>query len=465
MKTTRRVLLATLLTALTTIHVGTFAQSKGASKAMATTLWPRETRTTISGVDTRVYDMKTAVSNGAFYYAHFDAVNGASSVPMSVLTAQGSPNALTAAATGESYAFNSERVAADVTISSGITLSHYDRGFADLNPIHGTWRFVVSALTAGGGNVETVIGDLTEPAVASGETRDVLYTTTIPVPTPITVAAGQRIVVRIYLVATSGNTLASAGTSNLSGVTGRATMRIAGPAVNKGDVNLSFGETITFVSNATTLYPRRTTTAAIGNFFDLLPTGVTQTGQTGVVTTVASGTEIQWTRTAGGIALEWISPRFNQSWNFNTPDSTVPAATFKAVVRESANTVNVSVRLKLFRYRAGVETPMFQNDYTFEISPLSLTQISTTALGGSNSITPTPFLPDDRLIVRLYVIPAPSTTMAAGSATLNYDAATSGVGETSVTLYDLPVNPFKAETDPATPATVPDGLNMLGLGN
>lgn len=57
---------------------------------------------------------------------------------------------------------------------------------------------------------------------------------------------------------------------------------------------------------ATKLFLRNTTNNAIGVFQDMQTTAGSGS-TTGVVNTTASGTEIQWTQTAGGTVLEFIS--------------------------------------------------------------------------------------------------------------------------------------------------------------
>ncbi len=92
---------------------------------------------------------------------------------------------------------------------------------------------------------------------------------------------------------------------------------------------------------ATKLFLRQTYASGIGAFLDMLPTASTDY-ITGVVNTAASGTQIQWTDSAGGSVLEWISGRV-PSGGFTLSGT----MSFSLWARESNMSANCGARARL----------------------------------------------------------------------------------------------------------------------
>src|SRR5678816_2979974 len=109
---------------------------------------------------------------------------------------------------------------------------------------------------------------------------------------------------------------------------------------------------------ATKLFLRETTVTAIGSFRDMLASaGASLT--TGVVNTAGSGTQIQWTKTAGGAVLEWISGRVPVG-GFTLSGT----MTFNIWASESATAANAGGRVRVFkRTAAGSESEVGGGPY------------------------------------------------------------------------------------------------------
>lgn len=424
---------------------------------MATTVYPRHTRTTLAGQSGLAYDI-TATAPGTITsrWFNFVPVDGGTRVVSRTISGNSKATGNRLADPFVDVGMYSERVAAEVTISSDIQVKHYNRIFLTMDPFKVAFRFELTKIAVSG-MVETPIGSVTEPAPISGENGSAQYTATLPVPTPVTLYPGERLVLRCYLDPAPGQTMV--GDPNGLSI-GLAWGNING---QPSQISMVFAETLTFTSNTTTLYARRTNTTGIGNFLDLLPTVPTQTAATGVVNSPGSGTgEVQWTRTAGGTLLEFISGRFKDYYYFNGPDATAVPVTATWAARESVATANLAPRFKLFHYRNGVETLIHMNTALSEMLTANADINLAGYVSGANFfLQPIAFQPDDRIILRLYITNV-GGNFAAGTATINYDESTA---KGFVRLFDLPVSGFKAEGDPAEKPIVPDGMKTLGMGN
>src|SRR5688500_15727922 len=140
---------------------------------------------------------------------------------------------------------------------------------------------------------------------------------------------------------------------------------------------------------ATILFLRNTTTSGVSGYQDLSAAQGASVA-TGVVNTTASGTEIQWTATAGGSVIAWISGRSpTGGW---TLSGTV---TFEIYALESNMNANIGARARLFkRTAAGVITEIgggpFNDGVEFSTSAGLMTWTGTPSS--------TPFAEDDQLI-------------------------------------------------------------------
>lgn len=345
--------------------------------------------------------------------------------------------------------FYSERFTQQFTLSGLITVNMRTNTFSPSLPLRG--RYKISKVTTGGSMVETPILSMDMASdIVSGSSTDNRATGTPP--NPVVIAPGERLVLRVYLFPSGGTW----GTFNTA-----AWQYDASGSLN-GVTWIEITETVTTRVNGTKLYLRRTTANGIGSFMDLLTTIGSTAATTAIVNTVASATEKQWTKTAGGALAEWISPRFNAGWSTDTVNSIAARVT----ALESSASANCTVRMRAFRRQPdGTETQCGQWDYTVELSTTAIWVPNTVPGAVMTSLTPMAFNEDDRIVVRFYIIPAPSTTMGGGfTCTLQYDHnVANAVGESWITIEDAA--DFKLETDPARSFTVPGGLSELGIGN
>ncbi len=424
---------------------------------MATTLFMNAQRSTVEGKADVAYDARTVQAGANAQGFHFWPTNGGDMIPgTGIGTASTNvPTPVTGSWDGKTYWWYSPRVSAPVTISSAISWHHQGRDFATMNPVHATFRAEVYKQTYGGSQIETLIGALTESAVGSGEARATYFTSSIPVPAPIALAAGERIVFKVFLVPVPGQTMVASSSSIVLPF---------GTLSPNSEMDLVFAETISFSANTTTLTLKNTTASGIAGYKDMIVANPNVVSVTYATTVTAGATEVPTTVSAGGAALAFISPRFAGPWIFDSPDPGVTAVQ-NAQVRslESASTVNADIKMKLFRWRNGVETEIYSVTHGAELSTSAFPN-ALSSLTYQYSFTRTPFLADDRLVARFYAVPVSGQTMGAGTVSIQSE------GQTTITysrfnILDAPMAGFKLETDPATPATVPDGLTLLGLGN
>ncbi len=175
----------------------------------------------------------------------------------------------------------------------------------------------------------------------------------------------------------------------------------------------------------------------------------------------AVGLEIALTTPAAGTPLEWISPRLSTSWWFDNPDSSAMAVGIRQAMGQVNTSVNAALMLRLYRWRAGVETQVFEYVHNAELAGAPSDTLYAVVAG--QTVVPTGFQPDDRVVVR--ILASPVGTLGGGYVSLVYDAGSATFPTALIDLFDLPVNPFKLETDAATPATIPDSMMTLGLQN
>lgn len=169
------------------------------------------------------------------------------------------------------------------------------------------------------------------------------------------------------------------------------------------------------------------------------------------------GISVQLVAASTDVPLEWIGPRFASGWAAETANQF--GGNVWAV--ESSFAANCGVRVKVFRRQPdGTESQI----YTVSTSELVVFE------GGSGlkslaggTVTPTSCQPDDRLVVRPYLINV--GTMGGGATcTLYYDHDVADVdGDSFLTFVGLPE--WKGEGDPVAPTRITDAQSLSGIGN
>lgn len=190
---------------------------------------------------------------------------------------------------------------------------------------------------------------------------------------------------------------------------------------------------------ATTLWLRNTlsaSTAATPAHLDLTAAaGAAE--QTATVTTVNSGTEIQWTR-SGALALTFASGRVPTAGLTFAAGASI---TYSFWGKESAAGVNGGLRAKLFqRGWSGTETLINSSDFASELTTTLAEKVWTGTCTSSISL-----IEDERLLLRVYARNV--GTMGAGNATLTYNGGNAANGD-SFLLFSATTT-LKAESDPA----------------
>src|SRR5688572_20802671 len=185
----------------------------------------------------------------------------------------------------------------------------------------------------------------------------------------------------------------------------------------------------------TKLFLREAVGNGISSYRDMLATAGSSL-TTGVVNTTASGTQIQWTKTAGGSVLEWISGRV-PAGGFTLSGT----MTFNIWAQESATAANCGGRVRVFkRTAAGSESEIGGGPYNDGV------EFGTTraAMNWTGAPTSTAFAENDRIIVRYYITNV-GTMGGSRTCTMAYDAATGGADGDSWFQINENVS-FKAET-------------------
>lgn len=167
--------------------------------------------------------------------------------------------------------------------------------------------------------------------------------------------------------------------------------------------------------DSVTLYLRNTQTNGIGATYYDLSTSPGSATDTAVVNATVAGTEIQWTKTAGGAVAQWISGRVPAG------GFTLESSDISVWVNEDTALANVGGRYRIFkRSSVGVETELaggpFDNGAEF-----GTTATETTWAGDP---TDTVFAEDDRILLKLYITNI--GVMAVGTATLTFNASATG---------------------------------------
>lgn len=184
---------------------------------------------------------------------------------------------------------------------------------------------------------------------------------------------------------------------------------------------------------ATKLFLRSTQTNRIGaTYFDMIVTAGSGS-TTAAVTTTNSGTEIQWTQSAGGAELLFISGRV-PSGGF-----TLTATDISIWAHESGTGVNAGGAYRVFKRASdGTETEiggaLFSDGVEF-------TKDTPTEMTWSGNVTDTAFAENDRILLKIKA--ANVGTMGSGTATMTYNAADAGTGDSFFNINETVT--FKAE--------------------
>lgn len=202
---------------------------------------------------------------------------------------------------------------------------------------------------------------------------------------------------------------------------------------------------------ATKLFLRSTQTNGIGaTYFDMVTTaGAGST--TAATTTTASGTEIQWTQSAGGAELLFVSGRAPAGgFTLTTTDISVWC-------HESASAVNTGGAYRIFkRASGGTETELGGGLYS---DGVEFTKTTPTEMLWTGNPTDTAFAEDDRILLKIKAVPV--GTMGAGTVTLTYNAADAATGDSFFNIAETVT--FKAESVSVALTATANATGSAGL--
>ena len=178
---------------------------------------------------------------------------------------------------------------------------------------------------------------------------------------------------------------------------------------------------------ATKLYLRDSKSNAIGVYRDMAVVAGAA-AVTGVANTTAGGTLIQWTRTAGGEAITFITAASPAAgW---TLDGDV---TFSIWAKESNVDANCGIKCRLWiRTAAGVETEI---DTGWSYGAPDEITASDAEYSWTGNPTSTAFAEGDRLVLRVYVINV-GTMIASRTGTMTFGAADAATGDSFISLTE-----------------------------
>lgn len=204
---------------------------------------------------------------------------------------------------------------------------------------------------------------------------------------------------------------------------------------------------------ATKLFLRSTQNNAIGaTYFDMLPAAGSGTA-TAVVDTAASGTEIQWTQTAGGAVIQWVSGRAPAG------GFTLTSTDISVWARESNGQANAGGRYRVFKRAAnGTETELgggpFNDGVEFGTSAAEMTW--------TGNVTDTAFAEDDRILLKLYITNV-GTMGGNRTCTLTYNGADAATGDSFFNIAETVS--FKAESTTHATSGAPTGQGTTLIGS
>ncbi len=148
---------------------------------------------------------------------------------------------------------------------------------------------------------------------------------------------------------------------------------------------------------------------------------------TGVVNTTSGGTNIQWTKTAGGSSMAWISDRVPAG------GFTLTSVNVSAWLEESAAQANAKGRFRIYRYiplTSVTELGGSPFDTAAELGSGGPAEITWTA-----NVTDTAFSENDRILIRFFITNN-GTMGASRTCTITFNAADAATGDTFATLAE-----------------------------
>jgi hypothetical protein len=203
---------------------------------------------------------------------------------------------------------------------------------------------------------------------------------------------------------------------------------------------------------ATKLFLRSTQANGIGaTYFDMV-SAAGSGAATAVVNTAASGTEIQWTQTAGGSVIQFVSGRAPAG------GFTLTSTDISIWAQESNGQANSGGRYRVFRRSAaGVEVEIGGGPFNDGVE----FGTSATEMLWAGNVTDQAFSEDDRILLKLYITNV--GTMGAGrTCTLTYNAADASTGDSFFNIAETVAFKVESTTHATTGALTGPGTTVAG---
>lgn len=168
---------------------------------------------------------------------------------------------------------------------------------------------------------------------------------------------------------------------------------------------------------------------------------------TAVTNTTASGSNIQMTKTAGGISIAFISPPFARGFIMSG------TAMMNLWALESSLLANATIQVRFIKYSGGSEgAAFFTSSFGTELGT------SAAACNWTGTVSAQPFAAGDRLVIKIDGTNATSLTMA-GSQTVTLDYAGPTVSADGDSWISIPADISYSTSFPGTETPVSESGN------
>ena len=189
----------------------------------------------------------------------------------------------------------------------------------------------------------------------------------------------------------------------------------------------------------------------VDTVYDMLKDTPGAAADTAVVNTVASGTEILLTKTAGGSTIGWVTGRVPVG------GFTLTTTDISAWWKESNMNANAGGRFRVYRYTPGAPATLtelgggpFNDGVEFSTADAEMLW--------AGNVTDQAFVEDERIVLKQFITNV--GTMGGGfTCTHTFNSADATTGDSFFNLAETVV--FKAEPAPATVIQDPIGMGVV----
>ena len=198
----------------------------------------------------------------------------------------------------------------------------------------------------------------------------------------------------------------------------------------------------------------RITDTGDGCVFDMLttPGGPAGNFNNRTVATAASGTNIQWTHTASGLTIAWISGRV-PSGGF-----TLTTTDFSFWAIESNMAANAGGRYRVYRYQPGTPTITELGGGPFD-DGIEFDATVSTEMAWTGNVTDTAFSENDRILLRVFITNI-GTMAGSHTCTMRHEGAD---GQTGDAFFNIAETVAFKEDNQYTPPSIMQAVRRSSL--